>query len=77
MNETINSPLICLKVGVPYVLCNGERIALTKSPVKEGKNILLPVEALALIGINYDGDYVALDSLSGLNVVYASSRLLP
>lgn len=76
MNETINFPLICLKVGVPYALCKGERIALTKSPVKDSKRILLPAEALASIGISCDGDYVDLDSLAGLKLVYEGMGLI-
>ncbi len=52
-------PALCLKVNVCHALVNGEKEELSASPKSENGILLIPTEALALIGIKKDGKYVA------------------
>ena len=77
MNTEKRIPSLCLKIGVSAALCNGKRVALGNAPKRDGEGgVLIPTEALALVGINNDGEYAALDSVSGISKVYEDMGLV-
>ena len=69
MKNERKAPALCLKVNVPFALHNEKRVALASSPKKEGGKILIPKEALALIGIEAKDEYAELGALEDINVV--------
>ena len=76
MNTERKIPTLCLKLNVPFALCNGKKIALVNAPKKDGEKTLIPTEALAKVGIVKNGDYVELGSLKELNKVYDAMGLI-
>ncbi|MBQ7343499.1 MAG: hypothetical protein IJW53_01900 [Clostridia bacterium] len=74
-NERI-TPKLCLKVNVPYALHNGERVTLASSPKNEDGKILIPKEALSLLGITAKNEYTELGTLGDINVVYEDMGLI-
>ena len=67
MNSTF-TPKLCLKVGVPRALVNGEKVSLGYAPKNTDTTVLIPAEALAKIGIQCDKDYVDVKDITGINV---------
>ena len=76
MNNERRSPVLCLKVGVPAVLFNDSRAEIKNPPVKTASDILIPKEALELVGISANEEYTPLSSLDELNTVYAEMGLV-
>ena len=76
MKNEVKAPDLCLKINVPFALHNEKRVALASSPKKEGGKILIPKEALALIGIEAKDEYVELGALEDINVVYEGMGLI-
>ncbi len=74
-NERI-APTLCLKLNVPYALHNGERVTLASSPKNEDGKILIPKEALSLLGITAENEYAELSTLGDINVVYEDMGLI-
>ncbi len=64
MINGVNTPDLCLKLGVARALVYGKRTDLNTAPMLEDGKVLIPNEALALIGIGTDGQYTSLDTLS-------------
>ena len=76
MNIERKIPTLCLKLNVPYVLCEGEKTALRNAPMKNGEKILIPKEALTLVGISVGEDYIDSNAIEGLNKVYEDMGLI-
>ena len=76
MNTEKKDPILCLKINVPKALYNGETLTLSTSPKLQDEAVLIPKEALALIGIDRSEEMCALDSLTGINVVYNGMGLI-
>ena len=76
MNNQTKTPILCLKTGVPRALANGTKVDLALAPKKDADTYLIPTEALRLIGISCDGDYIAADKVDGLYTVYEGMGLI-
>lgn len=76
MTHANNTPALCIKANVKRALVNGSKVDLEKSPVVENGRTLIPREALALIGISADKEYVAADELVDVRVVYEGMGLV-
>lgn len=76
MNTVKNIPTLCLKANVSAALVNGKRVTLSAPPKQTADGMLIPKEALALIGINAEDGYVSSNEISGLYTVYEGMGLL-
>ena len=65
MNTDRKAPLLSLKLNVQRALFDGEKTTLDKAPRKLDGVLEVPKSALALIGVECDEDYVALDKIEG------------
>ena len=69
-------PKLFMKVNVNSVLHDGIVTELDVCPKNKNGKILIPKEALELIGISCDGDYVSYDDISGINKHYDTMGLI-
>lgn len=76
MNTVKNIPTLCLKANVSAALVNGKRVTLSAPPKQTTDGLLIPKEALALVGINATEGYVSSNEISGLYTVYEGMGLL-
>ena len=76
MNTVKNIPTLCLKANVSAALVNGKRVTLSAPPKQTEDGLLIPKEALALVGINAAEGYVSSNEISGLYTVYEGMGLL-
>lgn len=76
MNIERKAPLLCLKAGVPSALYNGQRTNLKNPPIKNGATTMIPKEALALVGINSDEEYIPLEKIKGITKIYEDMDLI-
>ena len=76
MAHEILAPSLCLKINVKRALVGGVKMKLETPPITENGKILLPTEALTLVGITAEGEYVALEDVKGLRVVYEGMGLI-
>ena len=76
MAHEMNTPLLCLKINVKRALVGGVKMRLENPPVTENGKILIPTEALTLVGISAEGDYVVLEDVKRLRVVYQGMGLI-
>ncbi len=76
MHNLNNAPLICLKANVNAALYKGERMLLNTAPVVKDGKMMIPKEALLLLGIECHTDFMSSDNLCGFNTVYEGMGLL-
>ena len=76
MNTDLRAPKLFMKVNVNSVLLDGIVTELDVCPKNENGQILIPKEALALIGISSDCDYVKFDDISGIHKHYDTMGLI-
>lgn len=76
MNTVKNIPTLCLKANVSAALVNGKRVTLSAPPKQTADGLIIPKEALALVGINAVEGYVSSNEISGLYTVYEGMGLL-
>lgn len=76
MNTVKNIPTLCLKANVSAALVNGKRVTLSAPPKQTADGLIIPKEALALVGINAAEGYVSSNEITGLYRVYEGMGLL-
>ena len=76
MANEVNTPILCLKTNVKRALVGGVKMRLENPPVTENGKTLIPTEALTLVGVACEGEYVALEDVKGLKVVYNGMGLI-
>ena len=65
MKNERNVPILCLKLGVDSCLFNNEKKKLCHAPYKADGKTMIPTEALLLLGIESEGDFLPLESVKG------------
>ncbi len=69
-------PLLCLKIGVPRALFNGECVTLDTPPVKHEGKTMIPKSALDLVGVECKSDYLELGEIDGINGIENETGLI-
>ena len=70
------TPTLCLKKDVRAALINGKRMELSLAPKRDADSLLIPKEALSLVGIDVSCDYVSSGEIEGLYTVYEGMGLI-
>ena len=76
MSNERKTPLLCLKTGVASALHNGQKIKLQNPPRIIDGITMIPKEALALVGISCDEEYIALEKVEGIAKIYEDMGLI-
>ena len=71
-----NAPKLCLKTNVKAALIDGKKVTLANAPKKSDGKVLLPAEALALIGIDVKEEYVELGAIEEPKLVFNEMGLM-
>ena len=76
MNTERKIPALCLKANVHRALHNGKRVDLKNAPIYKDGEMLIPKEALALVGIRSENEYRSANDVAGISKVYEDMGLI-